>query len=81
MGIFNTDLKNINLDDTNYDEDNLDTIILIKLLALHIKFEKRKVLKKELNKELTPIACHPKRWWNFCMSEEGKKEIQAIFTE
>ena len=26
-GIFNLDLNNINLDDTNYDEDDADTII------------------------------------------------------
>ena len=28
-----------------------------------------------------PVAWHPKRWWNFCMSEEEKKEIEPIFTE
>ena len=28
-----------------------------------------------------PIAWHPKRWWNFCMSENEKKEIGPIFTE
>ena len=27
------------------------------------------------------IAWHPKRWWNFCMQEDQKKEIQTIFTE
>ena len=44
MGILNT--GNINLDDTDYDKDDLDTIILVRLLAWHIKFEKRKELKK-----------------------------------
>ena len=44
MGILNTD--NINLDETDYDKDDLDTIILVRLLAWHIKFEKRKELKK-----------------------------------
>ena len=28
-----------------------------------------------------PIAWPPKRWWNFCMSEDEKKEIEPIFTE
>ena len=28
-----------------------------------------------------PIAWHPKRWWDFCMSEDEKKEIEPIFTE
>ena len=27
------------------------------------------------------LAWHPKRWWNFCMSEDEKKEIEPIFTE
>ena len=44
MGILNMDLNNINLEDTNYEEDDPDTIILIRLLAWHIEFEKRKEL-------------------------------------
>ena len=46
MGIFYTSLNNINLDDTNYNEADPDTIIHIRLLSWHIKFEKRKTLKK-----------------------------------
>ena len=42
MGILNIDLNNINLDDPNYDEDDPDTIILIRILTWHIKFEKCK---------------------------------------
>ena len=45
MVIPNKDLDNINLDN-NCDEDDSDTIILIRLLTWHIKFEKRKALKK-----------------------------------
>ena len=36
------DLNDINLDDTSYEEDDLDTIILIRLLAWHNKFQKHK---------------------------------------
>ena len=43
MGILNIDLNNINLDN-NVDEDDPDTIILIRPLAWHIKSEKRKAL-------------------------------------
>ena len=39
--------KNINLDDTNYEEDDLDTIILIRLLAWDVEFEKREELKND----------------------------------
>ena len=28
-----------------------------------------------------PIAWHPKRWWNFWMSEDEKKGIETVFTE
>ena len=44
MGIFNNDLNNVNLDD-NFDEEDPNTIILIRLLAWHTKFEKRKEFK------------------------------------
>ena len=45
IGILDMDLKNINLN-INFDEDDPDAIILIKLLAWHIKLGKRKKLKK-----------------------------------
>ena len=81
MGILTIYLNNINLGDTNYDEDDPDSTILIILLAWHIKVEKRKALKKKLNEELMPVAWHPKRWWNFCVLEDEKKEIDPIFIE
>ena len=52
MGILNIDLNNINLDD-NFDEDDLDTIIHVRLLNLKTK--------KELNEELMPVVWHPIR--------------------
>ena len=45
MGILNIDLNNINIDN-NFDEDDPDTIILLKLLRSNIKTEKLKALKK-----------------------------------
>ena len=60
MGILNIDVNIIDLDN-NFDEDDPDTIILIRLLAWHIKFEKRKALKKSITEELMPLAWHPKR--------------------
>ena len=61
-GIFSIDLNNINLNDANYDEDDPETIIHIRTLAWHIKFEKHKALKKKLKKELMLVAWHPRRW-------------------
>ena len=54
MGILNIDLNNINLDN-NFDEDHPDTIILIRPLAWHIKFEERKERRKNLSEEFKII--------------------------
>ena len=62
MGILNTDLNNINFDNPNYNEDDADTIIHVRVLAWHIKFEKRKELKKELSEKLISVVWHPNRW-------------------
>ena len=66
------DLHNINLDN-NFDEDDPDSIILIRLLAYHIKFEKGKELKKMLNEVSMPIVWHPNRWWNWSISKYERK--------
>ena len=47
MGIFNIDLNNITLGDSNYDKNDPDIIIHVKFLAWHIGFEK---WKEELKK-------------------------------
>ena len=39
MGNLSKDLNNTNLSDTNYDEDDLDTIILIRLCIVNLKNE------------------------------------------
>ena len=72
MVILNIDLSSVN-HDTNYNKGDPETIIHIRLLGLHVKLEKREALKKELNEELMLAAWHPRRWWNFCMSEDEKK--------
>ena len=79
MAILNIDLTNINLDDTNYEEDDPDTIILIRLLAWCIKLEKRKGLKKKISEELMPTVWHSKRWWNLCISEDEEKNRSTFY--
>ena len=32
-----------------------------------------------INEELMPIAWHPKRWFDWSLPEDGKKEIEPIF--
>ena len=80
MGILNIDLNNISLND-KFDEDDPDTIILMRLFVWHIKFIKYKALKKELNEELMHVAWDPDKWWNWCISEDEKKEINPMFIE
>ena len=64
---FNIDFDNINLDN-NFDEDDPGTIIDVKLLDWYIKFE-------------MSVAWHPNRWWDLCVSEDEKKEIDPIIEE
>ena len=75
MDILNIDLNNINLRN-NFDEDY---IVLITLLAWHIKFKKREKLKKEPSEKLIPVAWHSDRRGDWCVSEDEKKEINAMF--
>ena len=81
MNILNLNINNINIDDTNYEEVDPNTIILISFLSWHIKFVKRKELKKYISEELIAIAWHPNRWWEWCLSEDEKKEIDPMFIE
>ena len=78
MGFINIDLNNINLDD-NVDEEDPNTIVIIRLLTWLTKFEKRKELRKEFNEELMLTAWHSKRWRDWCVSKDEKKEIDPMF--
>ena len=80
LGTLNIDLISINLDN-HFNEDAPDTVIFGRFLAWYIKFEKRKALKKKISEEFMPVAWHLKRWWNFSMPEDEKKEIEPIFSE
>ena len=61
MDILNIDLNNTNFDN-NFDEDDPDTIIVIRFVAWHIKFEKCKALKKIIREELMPIVWDLNKW-------------------
>ena len=57
------DLDKINLDDDNdFDVDNPETIIHVRLLAWGHKFEKRKALEKKVDEKLMPLSWHLIRW-------------------
>ena len=63
MSNLNIEFNNISLDNI-FEEDDPDTIILIRLLVWNIKVRKRKA-----------------RWWDCCVLEDEKKEIDPKFIE
>ena len=73
------------LDKTDLDNDNSfyknDPDTFVRFLVWRNKFEKRKALKKDVSKELMSVAWHPTRWWDWCISEDQKKEIEPNFTD
>ena len=57
MGILGVDLDRINLDnDDNFDEYDPDTIVHVRLLAWHSKFEEHKAPKKDLRINACSVA-------------------------
>ena len=74
MGLVIIDLDNINLDDDNFDEDALETIIHVRLMAWCNRFKQRKACKKDRRRiiEWHLIKWHPTRVWDWCMTKDGK---------
>ena len=53
--------------------------ILSKFWLGIVNFKKREALNK-ISEDLMSIAWHSKRWWNFCILQDEKKDIESIFT-
>ena len=41
--------------------------------------EKRKAQKAQIKKELMPIAWHPSRWWDGCITKDEEKETDKLW--
>ena len=41
--------------------------------------QERNAQKAKIKKELMPIAWHPSRYWDWCMSEDEKKDTEALW--
>ena len=54
-------------------EDFDDDDVVITLRDAYIK---RKIQKARIKEELMPVAWHPYRWWNWCVTEDKKKELE-----
>ena len=63
------DLNTIDLNNINFDEQDPETIINVRLMAWCNRNKQGKACKKEISKELMAVASHPTRWWDLCMSE------------
>ena len=82
MGILNVDLNNINLDHIMKMTMKLLFMSDFRLGIVNLKNAKHlKRVKQRINAFVAFVAWHPRRWSNFCMSEDEKKEIEPIFTE
>lgn len=47
MGFVTVDLNNINVDDNSFNEDDLKTIVHVRLMVLYNRFKRRKGVKLE----------------------------------
>ena len=59
-------------DDYDYCKDD-------RLDQWHDSYIRQKAQKVQIKKELIPIAWHPSRYWNWCMSEDEKWETENFF--
>ena len=72
-------LNKINLDNFNFYEDHSETIFISDFWLGPIDLNNVKHLKKDINKDLMPVAWHPTRWWDWFLAEDEKKGKQPIF--
>ena len=59
-------------DDDDYDDDD-------EIIEWYNGYQKRKARKAKIKEELMPIAWYPSRWWDWCISEEEKKETEELW--
>ena len=50
-----------------------------KLIEWYDGYKKRKAQKASIKEELMPIAWHPSRYWDRCMSEDEEKETEKLW--
>ena len=74
VGLVNEDLNKFSLDGVNFGDDDLETIICVRLMAWFNRYKQRKNVKKEIRKELMPVVWYLTKWWDLCMSEDEKKK-------
>ena len=76
LGVLTIDLNNINLDDINFDEDDSETIIHVRIMAWHNRLKQQE---KRCKQTINACSVASERWWDCCMSKDEEKEIDPIF--
>ena len=51
----------------------------VDLITWRDAYIKRKTQKAKIKEELMPVAWHPDQWWNWCVPEDEKKELEICF--
>ena len=59
----------------------VNIVMMIKIIFLSgvMTIKKRKAQKAQIKKELMPIAGHPSRYWDWCISEDEKRNTEALW--
>ena len=58
--------------------DDLDYCNDDRLIEWYDGYKKRKVQKASIKDKLMPIAWYPSRYWDWCMSEDEKRDTEAL---
>ena len=61
-------------DDDDDDDDNEDNFF-----KWYVGYKKRKAQKASIKEKLMPISWHPSRYWDWCMSEDEKRDTETLW--
>ena len=61
-------------DDSEHSDDDEDIFF-----KWFYDYKKRKIKKALINEELMPTAWHPSRWWNWCVSEDERRDTEKLW--
>ena len=80
IGLNSITIDNINLDDDHFDFCDPKTINHVTLMGKYNKHKQPKASKK-IDEELLPVAWHPERVWDWCMSVDEKRVVSSFFIQ
>ena len=81
IDVNNKNLNNVNLVDNNFDDCHPKSINLVRFMAWYHRFTQYEAYKKEISKELMPVAWHPTRCQDWCILEDGRKKMEPFLID